>query len=181
MAGQRRTKMSCGSSGSALGASIDDPAGFVQSRKILAADAELASLLRLWLAGGNPFQLDARVVIDLALVHGAEEAVELRAFPQQDAAPVAVLAFAGLAGLRWNEGGVRMLDLPVIHEFCEGPRRGHDVLLVEKLDCTSRRVLAGCGIYLIKVIEDIKCVRCTASPWFSGHDIANDVHNMEPW
>src|SRR5690606_9541967 len=115
-------------------ACVHDPAGFVECRKVLAGNAKLTALLRLRCGSADAFQLDARIVVDLALVQGIEKKAELRAFAQQDPTAEAVLKIRGPALLRRHEGRSSVLGFPVVHQFREGPRRSRVVAGVQQLD-----------------------------------------------
>lgn len=118
-------------------AHVHDSCGHIQRRKVLAADAELTSLLGFGAAGRNAFYLDTRIVVDLPFVNRKQQEGEFGSLSNEDIASVAILPLRVQSLLRRNEGRASVFDLPVVHEFYEGPSCRDVIFGINKLHRTA--------------------------------------------
>lgn len=100
-------------------AGVDDAYFVVEGGDVLALDPELASSFGARIVRGGILDLDAGVVIDLAVVNGFQEAREAGSFADDDVDAEPVFQRRVLAWLARHEGRMGMFHLPVVHEFGE--------------------------------------------------------------
>jgi len=100
-------------------AGIDDSCLVVDGGDVLALDPELAPPFGGRIVRGGILDLDAGVVIDLAVVNGLQEAGEARSFADDDVDAEPVFQLGVLARLARHEGRMGMFHFPVIHELGE--------------------------------------------------------------
>lgn len=100
-------------------ANVDDAYFVVEGGDVLALDPELASSFGGRIVRGSALDLDAGVVINLAVMNGLQEAGEARSFADDDVDAESVFQPGVPAWLARHKGSMRMLHFPVIHELGE--------------------------------------------------------------
>lgn len=100
-------------------AGVDESYFVVEGGDVLALDPELASSFGGRIVRGGILDLDAGVVINLAVMNGLQEAGEARSLADDDVDAESVFQLGVLAWLARHKGRMGMLHLPVVHELGE--------------------------------------------------------------